>query len=931
MITGVVLLLSTTVCTFAQNKNITVSGVVIEADTREPVEQATVQLLSLPDTTFVVGIATLRNGSFSLPKVAAGKYVMRVSYMGFRNKEIPVQLSSGRTSLNVGTVALETDAIMLQEAVVVAEAPPVVMKADTTEYSASAYRVAEGAMLEDLVKKLPGIEVSSEGKITHNGKEITKIMVDGKEFFSDDPNVSMKNLPVSMVEKVKAYDKKSDMARITGIDDGEEETVLDLTVKKGMKQGWIGNLIGGYGTDDRYEAGVMVSRFKDDASFSVIGSSNNTNNKGFSEFGDAGQGMSSGGSGSGITTTHSLGVNFAKNTDKLQYGGNIQYGYSDNDARMESSTETFLGEESSYGNSNSISQRRRHDMRFDLRFEWRPDTMTTIIFRPGGSYSHTNSRNESWSETLNNTYDLVNEKNSYSGSKSDNFSFNGRLQVFRKLNSKGRNLHLGGNFGYSDTDTESDSYSHTEFFEEDSLLILDRHTSRNSDSRNWSVSASYTEPVFKNHFLQLRYEFAHRKQLAQSLVYDNLSVDYLLYPELYVDSLSSRVENFYDTHTAEVSIRGIHPKLMYNAGLGLTPQSSLSKTTIGPNTDGHLPRQNVLNFAPQLMMRFMFDKQHTLMLRYRGRSSAPNIEDLQEVIDQTDPLNIRYGNPNLKPSFNNNLMLFYNKFVPNSMRSYAVNLFYTNTLNSVANQMTYDPLTGGRIYRKVNVNGNWNMRGFFSFNTPFKNKKYTLSSNLNANFSDAVSYTSVNQGEEQQLSTTHSLRLGEKLTGNYRTDAFDVSLNGSVNYSLTRNSKQSNSNRETFDYYFGASTNVNLPWQLYLSTDVNYHLMQGYSGDYKKHEVIWNAQLSRNFLKNKRGTLRFKIYDILHHQTNLSRTITETMMSDTRYNTLGSYCMVHFVYRFNTLGGRAPQGAGMGPRRGPGGPGMSGGPGPRSF
>ena len=293
----VVLLLLCSLSTLAQNKVITVSGKVIEEDTKEPVELAAVQLLSLPDSAQVAGITTHKQGLFTLPKVKAGKYLLRISFVGFHTKTIPLQLTNDVPAKNTGTITLQTDAVMLNEAVVTAEAPPVTVKADTTEYNASAYRVAEGAMLEDLVKKIPGAEVDKDGKITLNGKQIKKIMVDGKEFFSNDPKVSMKNLPANMIEKVKAYDKKSDMARITGIDDGDEESVLDLTVKKGMKKGWLGNLIAGYGSQDRYEAGAMISRFKDDASFSIIGSSDNKNNQGFSEFGDAGKDLEGGDAG----------------------------------------------------------------------------------------------------------------------------------------------------------------------------------------------------------------------------------------------------------------------------------------------------------------------------------------------------------------------------------------------------------------------------------------------------------------------------------------------------------------------------------------------------------------------------------------------------------------------------------------------------------
>ncbi|KAA6309943.1 hypothetical protein EZS27_038664, partial [termite gut metagenome] len=329
-------------------------------------------------------------------------------------------------------------------------------------------------------------------------------------------------------------------------------------------------------------------------------------------------------------------------------------------------------------------------------------------------------------------------------------------------------------------------------------------------------------------------------------------------------------------HMAELSLTGIHPKVMYAIGLGANPQSSLSKTTIGPNSAKQLPKQNVINVSPNAMMRFSFSPQQTLMLRYRGQSSAPNIEDLQDVIDQTDPLNIRYGNPNLKPSFNNNMMMFYNKYIPESMRSYSINMFYSSTINSVANKMRYNATNGGRVYERVNVNGNWNANGFFTFNTPLKNKKFTISSSSNVMYSDAVSYTSVGN-MDAMLSTTHNLIAGERLGSNYRTNLFDVSLNASINYNKTQSSTQSGSNRETFDYIFGGSTNINLPWQIYFSTDANYRIKKGYSGDFNTNELMWNAQLSKSFLKANAATVRIKIYDILQQQSNLSRSISETM------------------------------------------------------
>ncbi len=916
----------TLLCTFsviAQDKIVTVSGTLIDNDTKEPVELAAVQLLSLPDSSQVTGVMSQKQGRFTLPKVKPGKYVLRLSFIGYITQNIPLQLTASAPNKSMGTIIMRPDAVMLAEATVVAEAPPVVVKGDTIEYAASAYRVAEGAMLEELVKKIPGAEVSSEGKITLNGKEIKKMLVDGKEFFSDDPQVAMKNLPADMFDKVKAYDKKSDNARFTGIDDGDEEAVLDLTVKKGMKQGWISNFINGLGNKERYEFKAMGSRFKDDASFSIVGNMNNTNGRGFSEFGDAGQGRD-GGAGDGIAAAKSIGINYAKETKKLQVGGNVQYGYTDADAHRTSATEEFLGDgNSTFKDSENASRRKRHDARFDFRFEWRPDTLTNIVFTPRGSYSKTETSR--WSNSYEeNHLGPVNSGNSVSSSDGDNMNINGSLQIYRRLNSKGRNVSLRATFGYTDSGSDAFSYSESYFYKNDSTSETNRYTDRSSDNKEWSVSASYTEPVFKNHYLQLEYRYEHQKRMSQSLVYDSI-VKYP-YPEYmergYSDYLSSRVENNYDNHSVNLSLRANYTKLRYNFGVGITPQSSLSASPIGPNS-GKNVEQNVVNWAPSAMLRYEFTKQHQLMLRYRGRSSAPSAEDLQEVIDVSDDKNKRYGNPNLKPSFTHNLNMFYRNYIPTTMQSVTMNFNYQNSVNSVTNKMTYDPSNGARIYQRVNINGNWSMNGGLGFNTPLKNKKFTISTNTNGSYSDQVSYTSVEgKNADQVLSTTHSLSASQRLTGSYRCDLFDISLNGRIAYGLTRNGTNTKNNRETYDYTFGGETNVNLPWRFFINTDLNCRFKEGYAGDFNNNEIIWNAQISKNLFKKSQGTIRLKVYDILGQQTSMSRTISESSMTDTNSNILGSYVMAHFVYRFNSMGGK---------REGSGRRGMDGGGRSRGF
>ena len=531
---GLVLMLLCTFSIFAQNKVITVSGRVVESDSKEPAAQATVQLLSLPDSAYAAGIASSNQGWFTLPKVKAGKYVLKVSYIGFRTKFVPVQLAANAPDKKLGTIALEPDAVMLKEAVITAEAPQVVVKEDTLEYNSTAYRTQEGAMLEELVKKLPGAEIDDDGNVKINGKEVKKIMVDGKEFFGGDVKTGLKNLPVNMIDKLKTYDKKSDLARVTGIDDGEEETVLDLKVKKGMNQGWFGNASVAGGTEDRYGSNLMLNRFVDNSQFSLIGSANNVNDQGFSGGGGGPRFRNS----NGLTATKMLGANFATQTEKLELGGSARYNYSDRDADSKNYSERFLDKGNSYSNSNSKNRNKNMNFNADFRLEWKPDTLTNIIFRPNVSYGKSKGYSISESGTFNedpfnlvsdpnkflnkiqwaNTDDplkdiRVNASNSESASESNSLSANASLQVNRRLNNMGRNITFRGTFGYGDNDSEQFSESLTRYFDPDAKMKDDeRKQYITSPTKNYDYTAelTYNEPIAKATFLQFRYKFQYK-------------------------------------------------------------------------------------------------------------------------------------------------------------------------------------------------------------------------------------------------------------------------------------------------------------------------------------------------------------------------------------------------------------------------------------
>ncbi|EXY19892.1 cna B-type domain protein [Bacteroides fragilis str. 2-F-2  len=797
-----VLLLTATLSTYAQNKIVTVSGRVIEAGTKEPVELAAVQLLSLPDSAQVAGMTTSTQGYFSLSKQKPGKYLLKVSFIGYVTKIIPVQLTANVPAKKMGNIELATDAVMLQEAVVVAEAPQVTVVEDTLMYNSSAYRTPEGAMLEELVKKLPGAEIDDDGNVKINGKDLKKIMVDGKEFFGGDVKTGLKNLPVDMVDKLKTYDKKSDLARVTGIDDGEEETVLDLTVKKGMNQGWFGNADLGAGTKDRYTGRMMLNRFVDKTQFSIIGSANNVNDQGFSGGGGGPRWRSN----NGLNATKMLGANFATQTNKLELGGSVRYNFQDADISSINSSERFLQNGNSYSNSNNKNRNKGTNLNADFRMEWKPDTLTNIIFRPNFSYGRTNNASRSESGTFNedpfnlivnpNDYlnfdnlsddplkDIrVNATNSASLSKGKSLSGNATLQVNRKLNNRGRNLTFRGVFGYGDNDNDQYTQSETRYYQllnhlgGDSILYRNQYITTPTRNYNYTAQVTYSEPIAKATFLQFSYQFQYKYSKSDKTTFDLLDYpDWAIggalpsgYESHAVDSLSKNAEYRYYNHDASVGLRFIRPKYQLNVGMSFQPQNS----TLSYKKGDYMidTTRTVFNFAPNMDLRFRFSKVSQLRFTYRGRSNQPTMENLLPITDNSNPLNIRMGNPGLKPSFAHTMRLFYNTYNAEKQRGIMTHFSFTATQNSISNSTRYNEETGGLITRPENINGNWNAFGMFGFNTALKNKKYTINTFTNVNYQNNVAFLYNQDTKNNDRNTSTGLTLGERVTGS-RTYTF---------------------------------------------------------------------------------------------------------------------------------------------------------------
>lgn len=941
---AVCLMLSASMAASAQGIKIT--GTLVDRDTKEGVMLATVQMLK-PDSTYVSGVLSDEKGNFSIEVSATGSYILKFTSVGYTPLTKTVKVD-GKKDIALGKITFNADAIMLKGATVVGQAARVTVQEDTFVYNASAYRTPEGSVVEELVKRLPGAQVSDDGTITINGKEVKKVLVDGKEFMTGDTQTALKNLPTSIIDKIKSYDEKSDLAKVTGIDDGEEQTVLDFGIKKGMNKGVFGNVDASVGTQDRYAERLMGALFKDKTRVMLMGNLNNVNDRGFPGGGGGGR---FGRGAQGLNTSKMAGANFnLEPSSKLKLDGSVRWNHSNGDKRTEQSVENFVSTAGSFSNSLNQNYTRSDNWNARMRLEWTPDTMTNIMFHPSFSYSKNDGLTSGTSASYNDDpYSyvsdplsqesisimdekglMVNHRENSSITYSDNVSIGAMLQLNRKLNSKGRNATLRTDISYGEGDSKSLSTSNVHLYQvedafgNDSTYQTNRFNTTPTKTLNYSVQFTYSEPVFKAMFLQLSYKFNYKYNKSDRSTFDFSNVDGNMFADVdnvyrgwdnYLSRLDQPLGNYLDEslsryseyknyiHEIQLMLRVIREKYRLNVGVMVQPQKTrFIQRYQGINTD---TVRNVVNVTPTLDFRYRFSKLSNLRINYRGTTSQPSMTDLLDIRDDSDPLNITMGNPGLKPSFTNTLRLFFNNYTQEHQRATMVHLNYSNTRNSISNMVTYDEETGGRTTRPENINGNWNISGALMFNTALDSVGYwTVSTFTNVRYNNYVGYLALDQYSGSRKNTTKTTTIGEQLTASFRNSWLEVSLDGSVDYTHTRNLLQSQNNLDTWQFAYGGYFSLYLPWGMSLSTDLHQNSRRGYNdSSMNTNELIWNMQLSQSFLKGNALTVSLQLYDILNEQSNFSRTINAMQRSDTRYNSINSYAMLHAVYRVNIFGG----------------------------
>ena len=949
------LLMLVAIASLAQERLI--SGKITDRDTKAPVEQVTIQLLKT-DSTYVSGAISNERGLFHVNAPANGKYLLKITSVGYKPTVKRIQISEDK-NLAMGNVVISADAIMLKGAVVTAMAQKVSLKEDTFVYNSAAYRTPEGSVVEELVKRLPGAEVSDDGTIKINGKEVKKILVDGKEFMTGDTKTALKNLPTSIIDKIKAYDEKSDLSKVTGIDDGEEQTVLDFGVKKGMNKGVISNIDLGVGNKNRYNMRGMGGYFANNNRFMLFANANNTSDRGFG----GGPGRGFWGGANGLNASKMIGANYNYELkDKFKFNTSLRWNHSDGDVWSSRSSENFMGSSSSFSNSLSQSYSRSNSWNGNIRLEWMPDSMTNILFRPSISWSSSDGLSGSQSasynkdpytittkdplseegiEELDKAEAMVNSQLTNGITYSDNNNINGMLQINRKLGNKGRNITFRVDAKYTDKDSKSISLNNAKLYlvqtaeGKDSTYQTNRYNLTPSKNYSYAGQLTYSEPLWKATFLQFSYKFTYSYSKSDRSTYDFSKYamsgnqeyrgwDSYLNPfaghlEDYKDDDQSRFSEYRNyNHDIQVMTRFIRQKYNLNFGVMVQPQQSkYIQDYQGVHVD---TVRNVVNVSPTLDFRYRFSKMSNLRINYRGTTSQPSISQLLDITDNSDPLNISMGNPGLKPSFTQNFRLFYNNFVQNHNKGIMTFVNFSTTNNSISNKVTYDETTGGRITRPENINGNWNAMGAFMFNCSIDSAGvWNINTGAHANYNNYVSYLSLDKKSDSQKNTTRSITWRQNLSLSYRNDWAEFSLDGTLTYNKAKNKLQPTSNLETWQFSYGPSMTLTAPWGTSLNTSLSINSRRGYNdSSMNTDEFVWNAQLSQSFLKGKPLTIMLQFYDILRQQSTFSRAISATSRTDTEYNAINSYAMLHVIYRLNLFGGKQARKGGP---DGPGGPG----------
>ena len=917
----------------------TIQGRVVNQTNGELLEMTTIRLFSYSatgnDSTLVHGVQTDMNGAFFL-KAQDGHYSLIVSNVGFFTKKIPVHVAG--KDINLKSISLKEDVQTLGEVQVRGTAAELTVRGDTLEYNTAAYKVNENAMVEDLLKKMSGVEVSADGKVTINGEEVKGVRIDGKKFFGDDVQMATKNIPAEMIEKVQVIDEKSDMAKLTGIEDDDTERIINLTLKANRKKGMFGNFSGALGADAlgddqtklfhynyqgtpaekakqffdedfRYNANAFMNLMLGESQTTIIAGANNTNELRSGR----GRGFMMGNN-SGITWTENLGVNTnIILSPKWTFGGDASLNHSRNFTQTDSKKDQYT-EGITYNNSDSTDKiSKGWDTNVRLEFEWKPDTLNTLLIKPNISYTH------SWSDQMNdflylkhdslfpNVYDTLSFGNQSNESLSKEISARLQMIYSHKFASKpGRSVSINLQGGLTDTDAGSYNLAFG------SIQTINQHQEKLSNSYNYNIKFTYIEPIYaRNHFLETSLYFGQTFRTSDKRQYNYDEITQQYSTELDTTYSNSFRNNFF-TEYLEMNYRYLKDKFDLTVGVRANPTQTHSTTTYA---DGYRfdTINSVWNVAPRMTFKYKIGKKEFARIIYRGITQQPSVSQMEPVRDNSNAMSETVGNLGLNPGFRNLIRGMYSRFNQDRLSSLATGVRVNFTKDALVYNTIYDN-TGKAFRQTVNAKGMpFDISADLMYNTPVIKNRLHFFTRTEVGYNQRLAYVS----HTDATVDTDNLQLGdESKTGNWQIkenlslrlshDVVDFGLRGDVAYSRTNNTQTVNITN-TINWGVTADFTFHLPYNWSISTDIGYNDKWGYNLSGALSEIMWNATIEKTW---SNATLSLNLKDILNQKKNVVETIGENYIQYQRFNTLPTYFTLSFTYKLNKMGGLKAKGKG---------------------
>lgn len=930
------LLLVISLCTLVTQaqKNGSIKGLLYDTLAKQPVASATITVLKKKDSALVTFTMSDGKGRFEITGLADGEYRLLITHVNYHGSSKSITVNEAARDKDLGNVIMRDAAQVLDEVVVTAEAPPVTLIGDTVQYNAGSFKTPPNANVEQLLKKMPGIQVEKDGTIKAQGQEVKRVMVDGKEFFGTDPKIATRNLPSDAVDKVQVYDRASDAAQLTGFDDGNSEKTINLKLKKDKKKGLFGKASVGGGTEGRYEGRFNVNSFKGARQLSVIGLGNNTNAEGFSfmdmlSFSGGGGNVTRSGNAISITSTDPSVAGFAggnnNNSIRTIWGGGINYNniigtktdftsnyfYNRYSPRIEKEVkqQNFLPDGSTLDRlSNSLTNNINNSHKLNLSADIKLDSFHSIKISPSFGYQSTDNSNYSEYETRRQDNSLTNRGFSNTQSTSDGYNFRNDILFRKKFRTRGRTFSLSLQTNLNASDGEGAQLSVNEFFNPDGSLVrtdsLNQRNSNSSDQRSYNVRAVYTEPVVKNSLLEFSVSNSLSKSTSEKTTWDYNTVNGKY--DAVNEQLTNNYENTYGYTNAGIRWRSQFKN--WNFAVGANWQKADLEGNIIAGTKDSLISQTFYNILPTARFQYYFTRYKNLQINYNASTNQPSMTQLSPVPDISNPLNIRDGNPDLQQEYTHMATINFMSVNPFKNKNLFAFFNIRQTNNKIVNYDTINAL-GVKRSRPVNVDGVYNISGSVSVGLPVRFLKGTI------NIASNLGYDKNKQFVNGVGNVIKTLTLGPVLRLDMNpTDKFDVSLNAGINYNNSKYSLQTNQDAEYFSQNYGADINWQLPASFYFSTEFTYTVNNRLTDGFNLRVPLWNASISKQFLRYNRGELKLSAFDLLNENVNVSRSSNQNYIEDSRIKTLQRYFMLSFTYSLSKMG-LGPAGGGGGPIR----------------